>query len=81
MLESEGQHSDKYFQEGAFTLAIFNFNSRMPLRDMSMGHLGHFKEICGTVTRTTETKPELLVGVFSCNICGAAITAVEQEFK
>ena len=37
--------------------------------------------IHGTVTRTTEVKPELMLGAFKCCKCDAIIPAVEQEFK
>ncbi|CAD7927666.1 unnamed protein product [Amoebophrya sp. A120] len=74
----------KYVSEGksqAWVLAVFNFSTRTPLRDLNMMHAGQLREISGTVTRTTETKPELLVGCFDCNSCGTEITNVVQEFK
>lgn len=37
--------------------------------------------ITGTVTRTTEVKPELLIGTFKCEICGSSQTRIEQQFK
>jgi DNA replication licensing factor MCM6 len=37
--------------------------------------------IHGTVTRTTEVKPELLTGCFKCLECGLVNTNVEQQFK
>lgn len=37
--------------------------------------------ISGTVTRTSEVRPELLLGTFSCEMCRTEITGVEQQFK
>lgn len=37
--------------------------------------------ISGTVTRTTEVKPELQIGAFRCNQCGQMCEGVEQNFK
>lgn len=37
--------------------------------------------IYGTVTRTTDTKPELIEGSFICKTCGEVTSKVEQQFK
>jgi len=37
--------------------------------------------IHGTVTRTTEVKPELLHGSFKCMECSSISTGIEQQFK
>jgi DNA replication licensing factor MCM6 len=33
------------------------------------------------VTRTTDTKPELIVGTFECQECHAIVRNIEQQFK
>ena len=33
------------------------------------------------MTRTTEVKPELLVGTFTCKVCNSTVGPVEQQFK
>lgn len=35
----------------------------------------------GTVTRTSEVRPELFMGCFRCLECGTIIRNVEQQFK
>jgi DNA replication licensing factor MCM6 len=35
----------------------------------------------GTVTRTSEVRPELFMGCFRCLECGTMIRNVEQQFK
>jgi len=37
--------------------------------------------ITGTVTRTSEVRPELLYGTFRCDDCGTIVKDVEQQFK
>ncbi|CAD7928102.1 unnamed protein product [Amoebophrya sp. A25] len=82
-----GEHNEKVQNyvsskpHRTWNLAIFNFPARTPLRDLNMEHAGQLREISGTVTRTTETKPEILVGCFDCGLCGNEITNVTQEFK
>lgn len=35
----------------------------------------------GTVTRTSEVRPELFMGCFRCLECGELVRNVEQQFK
>lgn len=51
------------------------------LRDMRSDNIGRLISISGTVTRTTDVKPELLSAVFVCDICGTRIPAVDQQFQ
>ena len=43
--------------------------------------LGTLTALTGTVTRTSEVRPELLFGTFKCEDCGTIMKDVEQEFK
>jgi DNA replication licensing factor MCM6 len=38
-------------------------------------------EICGTVTRTSQVRPELVSGTFLCLDCRAEVAHVKQQFK
>lgn len=51
------------------------------LREIRMAEHGCLLSISGTVTRTSEVRPELLYGTFACGDCGSVIKDVEQEFK
>ncbi|KAH9258558.1 hypothetical protein BASA81_003060 [Batrachochytrium salamandrivorans] len=51
------------------------------VRDLRTDRIGKLISVSGTVTRTSETRPELLVGRFFCLHCGALSPSVEQEFK
>ncbi|KAJ3006463.1 MCM DNA helicase complex subunit mcm6 [Thoreauomyces humboldtii] len=51
------------------------------LRELKMDFLGQLTSMSGTVTRTSEVRPELLFGTFQCEDCMSLIKDVEQEFK
>ncbi|KAG8687089.1 MCM DNA helicase complex subunit mcm6, partial [Ceratobasidium sp. 394] len=64
-----------------FHLAFHSLALVDSLRDMRMGSVGRLSAISGTVTRTSEVRPELLYGVFRCEACRAVAPEVEQQFK
>lgn len=64
-----------------FHLAFYNLPVVSSIRDLKMGALGTLVSISGTVTRTSEVRPELVWGAFRCGGCGALVTDVEQQFK
>merc|ERR1719401_2016601 len=64
-----------------FTAAFYDLPFFCGLRSLKTERLGQLVTMCGTVTRTTEVKPELLVGTFQCNECANVVTGVEQQFK
>ena len=43
--------------------------------------IGKLTAISGTVTRTTEVRPELLYGSFICLSCNTEVKDVEQQFR
>lgn len=46
-----------------------------------MDKIGQLMSISGTVTRTSEVRPELVAGTFRCEVCKTIISDVEQQFK
>ena len=46
-----------------------------------MSSIGALSSFSGTVTRTSEVRPELFTGRFVCGECGALSGPVEQQFK
>jgi DNA replication licensing factor MCM6 len=64
-----------------FTASFYDLPTYCGLRSLKTERLGHLVTMCGTVTRTTEVKPELLVGTFQCNECSTVVSGVEQQFK
>jgi len=47
------------------------------IRDLKVNNLGKLMSIHGTVTRTTEVKPELMGGRFKCLQCGMMVKQVD----
>lgn len=63
---------DRYFQIGYYNLPTIH-----KIRDLKVLALGRLMSIHGTVTRTTEVKPELLLGSFKCQECGTISGNIE----
>ena len=51
------------------------------IRDLKTEKVGTLMSVSGTVTRTSEVRPELLFGSFVCEVCGGLVNEVEQQFK
>lgn len=51
------------------------------LRDLKTEYIGRLLSVSGTVTRTTEVRPELLEATFQCKQCNTTVEKVEQQFK
>ncbi|KAK8797208.1 hypothetical protein WA158_004418 [Blastocystis sp. Blastoise] len=64
-----------------FFVSFVNFPEVIPCRELHTNRIGTLCSISGTITRTTEVRPELLYGAFRCTSCGNVITNVEQQFK
>ncbi|KAL3921140.1 MAG: hypothetical protein SGPRY_005003 [Prymnesium sp.] len=64
-----------------FYIAIFNMPYLACIRDLKTLKIGKLISFSGTVTRTSEVRPELLQGIFHCEVCGTTSDAVTQQFK
>jgi DNA replication licensing factor MCM6 len=75
----------EYLQQDAepkeFFVSFFNLDTQLRVRDLRMDKVGGLVSFNGTVTRTSEVRPELLWGRFVCGECGAISAPVEQQFK
>lgn len=66
----------KWFQVG-----IYNLPGVQKIRDLKTFALGKIMSISGTVTRTTEVKPELQIGSFRCLTCSQLNQGIEQQYR
>eukprot|EP00171_Calliarthron_tuberculosum_P005776 IDg5776t1 len=69
------------FRGRGYWLSIYNMPSVRKLRDLRSSNIGSLSSISGTVTRTSEVRPELLLGTFQCGECDEMYDNVEQQFR
>ncbi|KAJ5558282.1 hypothetical protein N7461_002254 [Penicillium sp. DV-2018c] len=70
------QQTDKLF-----ALAFYNLPLVSRLRQLRTNQIGKLLSVSGTVTRTSEVRPELSLGTFICEGCKTVVPSVEQTFK
>lgn len=72
-----GSHAD----ERTFQISFFNLPTTHRIRDIRTDKIGSLISILGTVTRTSEVRPELYKASFTCDMCSAIVEGIEQTFK
>ncbi|OJJ50830.1 hypothetical protein ASPZODRAFT_86484 [Penicilliopsis zonata CBS 506.65] len=70
------QQTDKLF-----ALAFYNLPLVSRLRQLRTAQIGRLLSVSGTVTRTSEVRPELSLGTFICQDCRTVCPNIEQTFK
>ncbi|RCI08908.1 hypothetical protein L249_4929 [Ophiocordyceps polyrhachis-furcata BCC 54312] len=74
--KNEHQQTDKLF-----ALAFYNLSLVSRVRSLRAANIGSLLSISGTVTRTSEVRPELSSATFVCEDCRAIVPNVEQTFR
>ena len=74
--KTTNQQTDKIF-----TLAFYNLPQITRIRRLRTNQIGRLVSFSGTVTRTSEVRPELHLGTFVCEICQNVVYNVEQTFR
>ncbi|TGZ85489.1 MCM-domain-containing protein [Ascodesmis nigricans] len=64
-----------------FALAFFNLPVTARIRKLRTAQIGTLTSISATVTRTSEVRPELMLGTFTCENCRTLLPNVEQTFR
>lgn len=67
--------------ERVFQISFFNLPTIHRIRDIRTDKIGSLMLILGTVTRTSEVRPELYRASFTCDMCSAIVEGIEQIFK
>lgn len=70
------QQTDKIF-----TLAFYNLPLVSRVRSLRSNNIGQLLSMSGTVTRTSEVRPELHLATFLCEACRSVIENVEQTYR
>lgn len=68
-------------QSREFNIAFYHLPLVSGIRDLRTDRIGTLMSISGTVTRTSEVRPELLFGSFVCEVCKGLVNDIEQQFK
>ena len=68
-------------QSREFNVAFYHLPLVSGIRELRTDKIGTLMSISGTVTRTSEVRPELLYGSFICEVCNGLVNDIEQQFK
>ena len=79
--ESMGGKTTNQQTDKLFTLAFYNLPLISRVRQLRTDSIGKLLSISGTVTRTSEVRPELYLATFICEACRNVIPNVEQTFR
>ena len=69
------------FYNKSLDLSFYNSSISLKIRDLRSNVLGDLVSFVGTVTRTTQVRPELVTGSFICKDCNTKIPNITQEYK
>ena len=78
---SQGDKNVNQQTDKMFTLAFYNIPLVSRVRQLRTDQIGKLVSISGTVTRTSEVRPELALGTFICEACNTIVPNVEQIFR
>jgi len=79
LLDHQQQHHQQQQQQSYF-VAVHSLPTVLPVRSLRTSSIGRLASMSGTVTRTSEVRPELLAGSFRCNKCGLLAENIAQQF-
>lgn len=74
--KTSNQQTDKLF-----AIAFYNLQLVSRVRHLRTANVGQLLSISGTVTRTSEVRPELSLATFTCENCRAVVPNIEQTFR
>lgn len=74
--KTANQQTDKLF-----SIAFYNLPLVSRVRSLRAKNIGQLLSISGTVTRTSEVRPELSLATFVCEACRNVVPNVEQTFR
>ena len=78
---SQGEKTINQQTDKMFTLAFYNLPLVSRVRQLRTDQVGRLLSISGTVTRTSEVRPELALGTFVCEACNTVVPNIEQTFR
>ncbi|KAI2619188.1 MCM-domain-containing protein [Hypoxylon sp. NC1633] len=79
--EPQGSKTANQQTDKLFSIAFYNLPLVSRVRSLRAKNIGQLLSISGTVTRTSEVRPELSLATFTCENCRSVIPNVEQTFR
>ncbi|KAH7035645.1 MCM2/3/5 family-domain-containing protein [Microdochium trichocladiopsis] len=79
--ELQGSKTANQQTDKLFAIAFYNLPLVSRVRSLRAKNVGQLLSISGTVTRTSEVRPELSLATFICEACKNVIPNVEQTFR
>ncbi|OTB01123.1 hypothetical protein M426DRAFT_14841 [Hypoxylon sp. CI-4A] len=79
--ELQGSKTANQQTDKLFAIAFYNLPLVSRVRSLRAKNIGQLLSISGTVTRTSEVRPELSLATFACENCRSVIPNVEQTFR
>ncbi|KAI0193288.1 MCM2/3/5 family-domain-containing protein [Xylaria flabelliformis] len=79
--ESQGSKTANQQTDKLFAIAFYNLPLVSRVRSLRAKNIGQLLSISGTVTRTSEVRPELSLATFNCAACRSIVHNVEQTFR
>lgn len=76
-----GPEAEAEIRSRPYWLSIYNLPKVHKLRHLRSKNVGGLAAVSGTVTRSSEVRPELLLGSFTCGECSELYADVEQQFR
>ncbi|MHA1917053.1 MAG: LAGLIDADG family homing endonuclease [Candidatus Ranarchaeia archaeon] len=64
-----------------FFARLFDLPTTIPLRGIRSKHIGKYIQVSGILTRASEIKPQLRIGVFKCGRCEEEIEVIQEGTK
>ncbi|EFA74963.1 MCM family protein [Heterostelium album PN500] len=80
-VNANGAKQEQENADPVYQVCFYNIQEIIKIRDLRTARVGTLCAITGTVTRTTEVRPELLIGSFICMDCRNQSVKIPQEFK
>ena len=79
-LDDPATSNSSYHTNTSYFLAVHNLPTTLSIRRLRTDAIGTLSSVTGTVTRTSDVRPELLVASFRCNKCGLLASKIHQQY-
>merc|ERR1712113_1098171 len=75
------EHTEMKQHTRQFFVAFKNHPNVIKIRDLKTEKIGQLTTFEGTVTRSSQVRPELLIAQFRCHDCQTVVKNIVQQFK